>query len=309
MNAQDLNDFLKETNESSPGFQDIYSRSVEFCGRRRSHITVNGSVKVSIFPCNKWRECENCYQRRILEFKTRLSSVPEDTVVILVENDVAAKLLRKRQITADDYFRSPYNDNTVLIAISQEVLDNVKFDNYVQKLELIDGVEFNEATVKAFVDIPSGCRTSGNLGKPEKREDKVQYDLPIDDDDIVIIEELTYLTDHNNDESPASLFLKATIETSTDAHKLLPYPELYKERCNAYESLLKESNVSYNVLQRKSVTVSKRWLKQNFLFINEDVKITYNIPINVMKTDYSRTFYSEVSSLLRQNNSELVMIC
>jgi hypothetical protein len=239
MNVQELNSFLKETN-TDVGFQDIYSRSHEFCGMKRSRINVDGSVQISTFPCNKWRECENCYQFRVTEFESRLGHMPFDTVVIVVEDDVARKLLRKRQITADDYFRSPYSDDTVLIAISQKLLDSVKFDNYLQKLELVEGIELNHRVVEAFVNIPTGYRTSGNLGKVEKKEKELEYDLPIDEDDTVVLETVTYLTDHEQDIFPANLFLRAIIETSTQEYQSLSYPEVYEARCNVYGRITKE---------------------------------------------------------------------
>lgn len=294
----DVNKFLMDNSGC-----EVTQRSLEFCGWRTIASAPNGVAVQAVRVCKKWRECENCYNQRKNGFALQLNNMPDDTVVIICDTDVAKKLLRKRQISSEDYFRSPINDGRVAIAISEILLDEVGFDNYLYIYDLKDRHDetavVNESLVDLFTDVPENTRTSGKLGKVEKTSKLMHYEEPESEDDTVELT-VTEIITEADEIITAGLYEQATIQTSEDCYQdrnILPIEDVYYDRQKAFESLLFKNGIEYHVLRRSVKLVSRKWMEKNFVFIKieRDVKITTNIDLLVLRETASRTYYRQIS--------------
>lgn len=284
--------------------REFNERSPEYCGWCNNGTNPNGVIVQAHFTCNKWRECQNCYNKRKVGFKRQLENMPEDTVVIICDTDVAKKLLRKRQITSEDYFRSPIDNDKVAIAISEILLDEIGFDDYLHMYDLKDRhlgeqAEVNDVLVEIFTNIPFGMRTSGDLGKLEKKSKLMYYEEPESEEDTVELLVSEIITDSGED-VPAAIFEEATLLTSEDKHQdrnAMPIEDVYYERQKLFEAKLYQNGVSFHVLRRSVKLVSRKWMENNFVFIKveRDVKITSNIDLLVLSKTASRTYYRQIS--------------
>ena len=289
----DVDEFLVdyEKKDSTP------EAAVKYCGMTSTYIDVNGIPRITRYRCKKWRECDNCRRVRHNEFVERFNNIDtEDLVAITCENEVAKKLLRKKKVRGDDYFRSPISDDAVIITISQSLLDEVKFDDYLQLFDLSE--EIPSPVIDAYVDIPLSKRTSGNLGKINKEKKEKVYDSPQDENDEVLIETVSLVSPLSQEET-SSLFIEAIKRTSPLNND--DYQSIQLNRIFEFEMLLKENDVEYYSLHRSNRTVSKQWLDNNFVLIHDDgVKIKTNIDFD----NKDINLYKAVKDKLKQEFSE-----
>lgn len=286
---------------------EVTERSTDFCGWCNTSHAPNGVIVQGWFTCNKWRECENCYRKRRGKITKQLSNTSDDTVVVICDSDTAKKLLRKRQVSAEDYFRSPLDDGTVAIAISEVLLDEIGFDDYLHIYDLKDrhgDMQVKEVFADMFTEIPQGYRTSGNLGKTDDEKKLMYYEEPKDEADTIELLVSEIITE-TSEMVPAELFEEATILTSTDKHRYggMDIKDVYAERQAVFEMLLERENVPHHVLRRSIKLVSRSWMESNFVFITkvENVQITSNIDLLVLRKTCSQVYYNQISGYAEEN--------
>lgn len=293
----DVEKFLDEWKSVS----EVTERSTEFCGWCNTSHAPNGVIVQGWFTCNKWRECENCYNKRKSKVRRQLEHTPDDTVIIVCKDDVARKLLRKREITSEDYYRAPLVDGNVIIAISEVLLDEIGFTDYIHIYDLRnrhdESSSINESFADMFANIPEKSRTSGSLGKTDDDKKLMFYESPIDEADTIQLLVSEIITD-TTESVPAELFEQATILTSTPAHQHgMDIEKVYLERQGVFEMLLNQNNISHHVLRRSIKMVSRKWMENNFVFIEkeENVKITSNIDLLVLRKTSSQVYYNQIA--------------
>lgn len=277
----------------------IQERTNSYCGKRFVKGMVEGVISIGVHRCHQHRTCEFCYGIRRDEFKQRLINEdnPNDLVAIVCPNEVAEKFLRNRKVDSAGYLRSPLEDGeNVIIAVSKEVADSVKSFKYDKWTRIVDeGGNIDQTVLDAFANLPFGKRTSGNLGKKEKKQDvEPEYPQPEDENDYFEARVPRYLVDTTNDVDISRIYYEAIVESSylkpeneNDLH------ELSDARDKAYQRLLRVNGIDNMVVRYSFKVVSLKWMLNNFVTISEevpDVKITVNSNIGEIISPIARTF-------------------
>ena len=308
--------YIKEEDEKEEGWtkeslkkflegDTIQERANDYCGGRHFSTSPEGGFSMGVHRCGQHRTCEFCFGIRRNEFESKLrhKDAPDDLIAIVVDEEVAKKFLRSKKVTGDDYLRTPLNDgDNVLIVISKAIADSVKSFKYdVWDYAIDEENNIDPVLLEHLASLPEKKRSSGNLGKMEKKEkEDIVYPEPENESDGLDIVLPRLLIGTSDEQAIAQLFFEAIKETS----HVRPFNAdelngLIMERTAVFQSLLTANGIDNMVIRYSTKHLSLKWALVNFITIEEikpNVQITLNSTIGEVITPMARVFKNLLSA-------------
>lgn len=296
----------------------IQERTTHYCGGRHISMSPEGGMSMGVHRCQQHRTCQFCYDIRKGEFESRLrrDDSPNDLIAIVVDEETAKKFLRSKKVSSNDYLRTPMQDGeNVTIIISKEIADSVgsfEYDKWAYVF-VNDGKEINSTILEIVSNLPEGKRTSGNLGKIEKKEkEDVLYPEPENDDDVFDAIVPRFLINSTEERTIAEAFFVAIKETSnqrpTTGDEM---NSTLMERGSIFQSVLSRDGIENMVIRYSMKRMSLKWALENFITIQEikpDVQITLNSNIGNVITPMSRTLVDVLSNKIGHDKVKSIPI-
>jgi hypothetical protein len=147
--------------------QERKAEAMKWCGR---YATVpnpeNQSRYKAKLRCGIWRECDDCFEKRVKKFVARAARAQETSGkyfrVLFTDQSTASKIIRK--IGKDHYWRVP-----------REKPEVVLFCNIVERPDLDEKHDWDDVDVlgldwNELAMTPEESKYTGNLGKEDERE-------------------------------------------------------------------------------------------------------------------------------------------